>query len=333
MANLIVVTGPPCSGKSTWIEKNMNEKDLVYDFDKLYRAITNEKAHVKNKREPVLKYVLSFRNSMIYFLSDDKDIESVYLITNDYESLKNSVDLPKHTIHEMDVTEEECLNRLKNDKSRPDKEAWAERIREWFKKERNMISKDREYRSFDFTTEEMRIEGQAVVFDQPFVYSVDGIEFKEFIDPHAFDEAKIDDVVLNIDHQGKPAAKTRNNTLKLDVRNEGVFISADLSKNATGRELYEDIKNGFYDKMSFAFTVSGQTYDSETRTRRVTKIDRVYDVSAVTFPAYTQTSISARSFFEAEALKERAEARKKEALRLKLRLRTGGNYGSQRNES
>jgi uncharacterized protein len=84
-----------------------------------------------------------------------------------------------------------------------------------------------------------------------------------------------------------------------------------LSKNASGRELYESIQNGFYDKMSFAFTVAETSYDKETRTRKILKIDRLYDVSAVDFPAYNQTTIYARSFFEAEAEKELAEARER----------------------
>lgn len=180
-----------------------------------------------------------------------------------------------------------------------------------------MISKDREYRAFDFTADEMIVEGKAVSFDQAEVmYVVDGIEFKEKVSARAFDKAKMDDVVLNIDHSGKPAAKTKNGTLELKKTDEGLFIRADLAKNATGRELYEDIQNGFYDKMSFAFTVGKDSYDKQTRTRTIEEINTLYDVSAVTHPAYEATGISARSFFEAEAereQKELAEARAREA--------------------
>ncbi len=184
-----------------------------------------------------------------------------------------------------------------------------------------MITKDREYRSFDFEADEMKIEGQAVTFENPTVmFEYDGMKFYEVISRDAFDEAKIDDVVLNIDHQGKPAAKTRNKTLELRKSESGLFILADLSKNATGRELYEDIQNGFYEKMSFAFSVRQDSYDKETRTRRIEKIDRLFDVSAVTFPAYDQTSIMARSLFEAEAEKELMEVREREAKKRKLKL-------------
>ncbi len=190
-----------------------------------------------------------------------------------------------------------------------------------------MITKDREYRSFEFEAKEMRIEGQAVTFEDPTVmFEYDGMQFYEVISREAFNEAKIDDVVLNIDHQGKPAAKTRNGTLELKQSDNGLFISADLSKNATGRELHEDIQNGFYDKMSFAFTVREESYDKEKRTRRIEKIDRLFDVSAVTFPAYNQTSVSARSFFEAEAEKEKqlkAEAIKNEINLNELKRKVG----------
>jgi len=184
-----------------------------------------------------------------------------------------------------------------------------------------MITSDRQYRNFDFETKEMRVEGQAVTFENPtLMFEHDGMQFYEVISRSAFEQAKIDDVVLVIDHKGKPAAKTKNGTLELRTSESGLFISADLSKNATGRELHEDIENGFYSQMSFAFTIREESYDKSTRTRRIEKIDRLYDVSAVTFPAYEQTSISARSFFEEESEKELMEIRQREEKRNKLKL-------------
>lgn len=185
-----------------------------------------------------------------------------------------------------------------------------------------MITKDRQYRAFEFEQkEDMKVDGQAVTFNNPTViFEVDGVKYYEIIDARAFDRTDMSDVVLNVDHQGKPAAKTKNQTLELRKTESGLFISADLSKNATGRELYEDISNGFYDKMSFAFTVRKDEYDKQTRTRKILEIDKLYDVSAVTVPAYEATSISARSFFEAEAEKERMELRELELRRKKLNL-------------
>ena len=89
-----------------------------------------------------------------------------------------------------------------------------------------MISNDRLYRSFDFETDkekEMLVRGLPVVFNNSTVlYKIDGVEYKEIIDARALEGADISDVVLNIDHQGKPAAKTRNQTLKLEIRQDGL---------------------------------------------------------------------------------------------------------------
>lgn len=175
-----------------------------------------------------------------------------------------------------------------------------------------MISKDREYRSFDFQTDEneMRVTGIPVVFNTPTVlYEWDGVKYYEQIDARAFDEANMRDVVLVVNHNGTPAARTKNGTLTLDVRSSEVFMDADLSKSSIGPALREDIRNGVFDKMSFAFTVTQDSYNKETRLRTIEKIGRLYDVSVVTFPAYESTSVSARSYFEAEAERERAEAR------------------------
>ena len=187
------------------------------------------------------------------------------------------------------------------------------------------ITKDREYRAFEFKAkedEEMLVEGSPVVFEERTeMFEIDGNKYYEKVARDAFLGALIDDVVLNIDHMGKPAAKTKNGTLELEVREEDIYMKADLSKNATGRELYEDITNGFYDKMSFAFTIADEEYDKDTRTRTIKRIDRLYDVSAVTVPAYQQTTLNARSFFTVEAEKELVEAREKELKVAKLRLR------------
>lgn len=185
---------------------------------------------------------------------------------------------------------------------------------------------NREYRNFAFERaegEEMKISGIPAVLDtETVIYEFDGIEYKEVISSSAFEGADMSDVVLNIDHEGKPAAKTKNGTLKLEVRDKELYMESDLSKNATGRELYEDIKNGFYDKMSFAFSVEADEYNRETRTRTITKIKKLYDVSVVTFPAYQQTSVSARGYFEAEAAKELKARELADLRKRKLKLLT-----------
>ena len=175
-----------------------------------------------------------------------------------------------------------------------------------------MITKDRFYRPFEMriSETEMGVEGYAATFDQETVmYEFDGIQYKEIIDRAAFNGTQMQDVVMNYNHSGKPVARTKNDTLQLTIDDVGLKVTADLSGTQEARNLYEEIKAGYIDKMSFAFTVNADEYDKEVHTRRITGIKRLYDVAAVDIPAYDTTTIQARSFFEAEAEKERAEAR------------------------
>lgn len=175
-----------------------------------------------------------------------------------------------------------------------------------------MITKDRNYRQFEIRLAETenRVEGYAAVFDQETVmYEYDNIQYKEVIDRNAFNNSQMSDVVLNFNHGGKPVARTKNGTLEVRTDDIGLFITADLSGTVEGRNLYEEIRGGYIDKMSFAFTVDAEDYDRTTHTRRITGIKRLWDVAAVDVPAYDTTTIQARSFFEAEAERERAEAR------------------------
>lgn len=187
-----------------------------------------------------------------------------------------------------------------------------------------VISKDREYRAFELRTAdgEMTVEGYAAIFESPAVlYSCDGVDYREVIDREAFSGAQMADVVMNYNHQGKPVARTKNGTLQLRVDSTGLQIRADLSGTEEGRRLYEEIRGGYIDKMSFAFTVSEDSYDRDTHTRRILGIQRLYDVAAVDLPAYDATNISARSYFSAEAEKaDRAEARAAKIKKLKLML-------------
>lgn len=95
-----------------------------------------------------------------------------------------------------------------------------------------MISKDRNYRSFEIRAEPdgQIVEGYAAVFEQDTVlYEADGIQYKEVISRGAFDHADMRDVVMNYNHAGKPVARTKNGTLSLLVDSTGLKITADLS--------------------------------------------------------------------------------------------------------
>lgn len=188
-----------------------------------------------------------------------------------------------------------------------------------------MISKDRQYRSFEVRALEqdgMIVEGYAVTFNQPAVmYEYDGIQFKEEIDRNAFNGAEMKDVVLNYNHDGKPFARTKNDTLKLAIDDFGLKITADLSGTEEGRKTYEEVKGGYLDKMSFAFNVRSEEYDTSLRLRKITGIKRLFDVAIVDLPAYDTTSVSARSFYEAKADLEKKAKEEKDKLKKKLDLK------------
>lgn len=173
----------------------------------------------------------------------------------------------------------------------------------------------------------MVVEGYAVVFDSPTVlWSVDDTDYSEQIARTAFDEAKMDDVIFNYNHQGRVMARTRNNTLQLDVDDLGLKIRADLSGTEQGRSLYNDIKGGYIDKMSFRFSVQEEAYDRAAHLWTVQRIKRLYDVSAVDIPAYDDTSISARRAAAAEAdrleLERQRDAAAVAALRERVLLKS-----------
>ncbi len=146
------------------------------------------------------------------------------------------------------------------------------------------------------------VEGVACVFDQPTVlFEWNGVEYREVVDKNAFKDADISDVIFNYNHGGRVYARTRNDSLHLEVKEDGLHVRLAFDPNDEGHmQLYRDIQKGLIDRMSYAYTVSsdGEDYDPETHTCTVLKIKKLFDVSAVDFPAYDSTSISARSLID-----------------------------------
>ena len=135
------------------------------------------------------------------------------------------------------------------------------------------------------------VRGYASTFEPYVLFRDCGIDFCEQIDPHAFDDADMTDVIFQYDHQGRVFARSSNGSLKLSVDEHGLAVEADLGLTEGARSLYEDIKCGLITRMSFCFTVREDAYDQVTNTDRITKIDKVYDVSAVSIPANPGTDI------------------------------------------
>ena len=182
-----------------------------------------------------------------------------------------------------------------------------------------------------------KVRGYASTFEEPYVLfeDWDGDPFYEIIDAHAFDEADMDDVIMQYDHMGMVFARTRNNSLSISIDDHGLLVEADLSLTQDSRRMWEAIDTGLVDRMSFCFVIAedGEKYDKATKTSRITKITKVYDVSAVSIPANPGTEISAarKRFLDGVIQEERTERSAAEAkakririLRMKARIAQGG---------
>lgn len=161
----------------------------------------------------------------------------------------------------------------------------------------------------------MVIEGYAVIFDSETLIGSEDYGFYESIDKRAFESANMKDVPLKYNHSDTVPilARTRNKSLSLKIDEKGLFIHAELLDTQDSIDMYKRIKAGLIDKMSFAFTVKDEEVKKgKIPHRKITKIDRLFDVSVVDVPAYEETSIYARSLERAEAWKDKSEDLKKE---------------------
>lgn len=171
---------------------------------------------------------------------------------------------------------------------------------------------------------DMIVEGYAVTYNSPtLMFEQDCVQYFEVIAQGALDGADLTDVPFKYNHSDSVMimARTRTKSLELLTDEKGLYVRAKFADTQQGRDLYKLIQLGEVDKMSFAFTVAEEAYNKDTRTRTITKIKKLYDVSAVDIPAYDTTSISARNFFEVEIEKEK-KAMDLANLRKKLLLKT-----------
>lgn len=203
------------------------------------------------------------------------------------------------------------------------------------------LDEGRQYRNIDVSSFERRadddkgekiVEGYATTFNRPYqLWSYDGYTVMEQIDARAFDDCDMSDVIMQYDHEGRVFARISNETLSLNADNVGLKIRANLGGTEIGRELFEEIQGGYTTKMSFGFKVGEdkrevtENHEDNTVTvlRTITKISKLYDVSAVSLPANDATSISARSYFNGliEELKsERLAHEKRERQKKQIKI-------------
>jgi len=167
------------------------------------------------------------------------------------------------------------------------------------------------------------IAGRPVVYDS----ETDLGLFKEIIDAGALDKTNLKDVRFLVNHNTYmiPLARSRNNnensTMQMEVDKDGMAIrvNLDTENNTEARNLYSAVKRGDITGMSFMFTIDGEEWEnleSDYPTRHIKSIGQIFEVSAVTFPAYESTEISARdkaALDSAKAVLESARSRSLES--------------------
>ncbi len=199
-----------------------------------------------------------------------------------------------------------------------------------------MIRDEREYRNlgaFETNDDEERkyiVRGYASTFEPYLLFEDNGVQFYEQIAPTAFEDCDMSDVVFLRDHTGTVLARTKNGAIKLEVDSHGLLTETNLGLTETARGMYEDIEAKNYTQMSFSFVVArdGDRYIEEARkvTRRIDRIKKLFDVSAVAFPANPGTGIgvSYRDLFNGVIETRKAERlkaiRQRQMIELKLKL-------------
>lgn len=208
------------------------------------------------------------------------------------------------------------------------------------------IKSDREYRNINvqdlnvLESEDGKkiVEGYATTFGTEYrIFGNEAFEFWESIDARAFDNTDMSDVIMQYDHKGRVFARRSNGTLEVHPDEHGLYIRADLGGTELGRQLYEEIRGGYTDKMSFGFSLSAggdkkiKEY-TEGKTivhRKITSFKKIYDVSATSLPANDATEISARNFGEgviAEIEEERLASleRQQKIKKIQIMIEMGG---------
>lgn len=344
MAKIKVVHGAPCSGKTTYVAEHTGNNDVVWDYDSIRQALILGDDHDRGTDEQN-DMVLNLRRAYALAAADSGVDTAWFCCTHPTRALRELLGEAEY-IH-MDATKEECLERLENDDTRKDKEFMRELIEEYFSEEERAAKMDgkKEIRAFDFEVRaEENEEHGHFLSGHPIVYGAatelyDPIigHYTEIIDDGALDGTDLRDVRFLVNHNTDmiPLARSRNNnensTMQFVVLPDvGMQIRVDLDteNNAYARSLYSAVQRGDISGMSYMYTVEKERWeglDDEKPTRHILGISKVFEVSAVTFPAYSATSIQARGLSDAlesaRASLESARAEQREIERRKQKIR------------
>jgi len=161
-----------------------------------------------------------------------------------------------------------------------------------------------------------QIVGKAIVFDEKTkLFSIDGKDYYEIIDRHALDTADMTDVFVKYNHSDGQmvVARTKNGSLIIDIRDDGAWVTFEPANTSAGNDMYELVRTGVLDKMSFGFTIEEESFNETELTWTVRKIKKLYEVSAVPNPAYQGTTLYARRAGEVESRLAEVEAFRRKA--------------------
>jgi HK97 family phage prohead protease len=404
---VFIVMGASCSGKSTYVRNNANEKDLVFDFDTIHQAISNNPSHIHI--DNLKRYVFDVRDALYERLKKDKTTNAWIINSSPLKQVRKQLveDLDARIIY-IQRSKEECLrvaeqerptewkgyienyferfegfdddeeitfvNMEENKEVTLSEKRHIQKIEEtedsiivyYGKSEKDVPMEDdmmeetpmeenehveghdeeketiysrsnpnAEIRTFNVQDLELRQEGDDnVVVGYGSVFNTLSNElggFREIIAEGAFDGRLNDDVRFLINHDGLPLARTTNGTLKLTTDERGLKYEAKVANTSLGRDLIELMRNGTINQSSFAFVVEDDSWEMRDgiNVRTINKVSRLYDVSAVTYPAYEEASVALRSMEEwkktedekvmKENLEKEKEEREKEEMDLTKR--------------
>ena len=199
------------------------------------------------------------------------------------------------------------------------------------------ILKDRQYRTLSLSpvshgekenkfNSDCYVEGYATTYEPYFLYREGEKDIYEEFVPGCFRDCDMSDVIFQFDHSGRVFARMSNNTLTVEPDENGLFVCADLSKTSGSRSMYEDIDSKLVTKMSWGFMPNLKTLEIIESGNRITirhhKIDKMFDVSAVSIPANNNTEIQARNFANGaiEKVMKEIQKRKNHIRKIKLLL-------------
>lgn len=209
-----------------------------------------------------------------------------------------------------------------------------------------MDKKDLIMRGYDWSYETREEDGQGIIEGHPVVYDqlTDLGYFDEIIEPGALDKTDLRDVRLCLNHDtsvvyARSRSNTPESTMRIWVEEDGLHFRANLDmENPLSRAYYSMIERRDIDKMSFMFSVDGDTWedlDTEHPTRHINSIGSIVEISAVTFPAYDTTEIQARSKEALESARQQLESERQqkrkslesdlELLKAKTKILAGRN--------